>query len=230
MIARALEEAGLTTVNIALVREHAAAVKPPRALAVPFPFGYALGRADDAAYQHRVLRAALDLLTIDETPVLAEWPEDETRPVRLVQSSHVERIEPAEPDPANEVTKLRAFYERWVEGSGGRTGVGVSGVPERQFRKLVRFLEAYAAGDDAADVDERAPGVTVHQYIRYAVDDLKAFYYEARMAQRKDQGPEELHTWFWSETAMARLIGEVAARLDATDKPALKAIAFGIAR
>ena len=216
--------------NIALVREHAEAVKPPRALTVPFPFGLALGRAEDPAYQHRVLRATLDLLAMDQTPVLAQWPEDETRPVKLVQASHVEHTGAAEGDPANELTKLRAFYERWLEVSGGRTGVGISGVPQRQFRKLVRFLEAYRSGDEAADVPERTAGVAVHQYVRYAVDDLKAFYYEARMAQRKDQSPADLHTWFWSETAMARLIGEVAQRLDATGDPALKAIAFGLAR
>ncbi len=230
MIARVFEEMGLTTVNIALVREHAEAVKPPRALTVPFPFGFALGRALDPDFQHRVLGAALGLLGNDDTPVLAVWPEDETRQVRLVQASHVERKAPDDVGPANELTKLRAFYERWVEANDGRTAVGLSGVPERQFRKLVRFLQAYSEGDEAADVPERPRDVSVHQYMRYAVDDLKAFYYEARMAQRDGVAEPELHEWFWGETAMGALVAAVAAHMGSAESAAIKSIGNGIAR
>ena len=63
MLARTLEAEGISTTSISLVREHTEKVKPPRALWVPFPFGAALGRAEDPALQHRVLRAALDLLS-----------------------------------------------------------------------------------------------------------------------------------------------------------------------
>ena len=54
------------------MREHTEKLKPPRALFVPFPFGHALGRAGDAALQHRVLGAALDLLAEASGPVLAD--------------------------------------------------------------------------------------------------------------------------------------------------------------
>lgn len=59
-----------------MVREHTEKVKPPRAVFVPFPFGNALGRPNDAALQHRVLRAALDLLAEPAGPVLRDFPDD----------------------------------------------------------------------------------------------------------------------------------------------------------
>src|SRR5260370_35098168 len=57
-----------------MVREHTEKTKPPRALFVPFPFGHALGRPDDPHLQHRVLRAALALLTEPAGPVLRDFP------------------------------------------------------------------------------------------------------------------------------------------------------------
>ncbi|MDA1216035.1 MAG: hypothetical protein O2812_04090, partial [Chloroflexi bacterium] len=90
MIARVFEEAGLTTVSIVLNNWSAEHVKPPRALFMPFPYGYALGKAEDAEYQHRVLEAAFGLLNHKDTPVLAEWTELPDRPVRILQASRVE--------------------------------------------------------------------------------------------------------------------------------------------
>ena len=61
VLARSIEAEGLPTVTIVLLREHAEKVKPPRALFVPFPYGYPLGRPDDGEFQHRVLGASLAL-------------------------------------------------------------------------------------------------------------------------------------------------------------------------
>ena len=229
MLARVFEEAGLTTLAISLVREHTVKVKPPRALFVPFPFGFALGKPNDPQLQHRVLSAALDLLQHASGPVLADFPEEEA-PLPLSQASAVERAATqADRDAADEVTVLRAFYERWVEDHDGRTSVGLSGVPQRRFRGVIRFLDAYARGEEA-DIRERPAEVAREQFIRYCVDDLKAFYYEARMAQRADATEPELHRWFWGETAAGQLVRAVAGRMSATDDPGLKAIGYGIAR
>ena len=92
-----------------------------------------------------------------------------------------------------------------MEKNGGRTAVGVSGVPQRRFRGVIRFLEAYATGEDT-DYDGRPADVGVPQFIRYCVDDLKAFYYEARMEQRPGMDDGTLHDWYWGETAMSGLI------------------------
>ena len=228
MLARVFEGAGLSTVSISLVREHTVRVKPPRALFVPFPFGFAMGKPDDPALQHRVLGAALGLLERPAGPVLDDFPEGEA-PLPLPQASALPSGAPPVVEPADELTALRPFYERWVESHGGRTAVGVSGVRQRRWRGVVRLLEAYARGEES-DLPERPADLSLPQFIRYCVDDLKAFYYEARMEQRADVAETELHTWFWTETAMGRLVPQVGARMAALDDPAAKAIAYGIAR
>ena len=111
----------------------------------------------------------------------------------------------------------------------GRTAVGLSGVPQRRWRGLVRFLEGYARGDDV-DMKERPAEVALPQFIRYCVDDLKAFYYEARMVQKPSMSEPDLHTWFWGETVIGQLIPAVGEHMQASDDPAAKAVAFGIAR
>ena len=68
------------------------------------------------------------------------------------------------------------------------------------------------------------------QFIRYCVDDLKAFYYEARMNQRPDLPDSAVHEWFWGETATGDLIKEIAEVMKAKDDPALGNISFGLAR
>jgi hypothetical protein len=229
VLANVFEAAGLSTVTLAMVREHAERVKPARTLFVPFPFGLALGKPNDAVLQHRVLAAALDLLHKPAGPVLEDFPEDDA-PVTLLQASAVRRQERAKDnDAADELTALRAYYERWVEAHDGRTAVGLCGMPQRRWRGLIRFLQAYARGE-TVDMKERPSDVSLEQFVRYGVDDLKAFYYEARMAQRPTSSSEDLHAWFWGETAMGQLIPAVGRRMSNTEDAAAKAIAFGIAR
>ena len=229
VIARVFEEAGLPTVVIALIKEHAEKVKPSRALFVPFPYGYPLGKADDAPFQHRVLGAALDLLDARKGPVLEEFP-DEAGPREYPQASGIKGSQQAlMEDAANEVTALRLFYERWVDAHGGRTSVGVCGIPQRRFRGMIRFLQSYARGEES-DIDERPAGLPVPQYIRHCVDDLKAFYYEARMAQKPTTTEPEVHTWFWGETAGGKLTSKLAQVMAEADDPAIQRVANGLAR
>lgn len=76
LIAAELERQGISTVALQLLREIAEAVRPPRALFVPFPHGYPLGRPHDPARQRAVLEAALRVLEGpgEAGPVLAEYP------------------------------------------------------------------------------------------------------------------------------------------------------------
>jgi hypothetical protein len=62
LVAGALEAVGIATVAIALVRSVARKVRPPRALAVPFPFGQPLGPAAAADVRLDVVRQAVALL------------------------------------------------------------------------------------------------------------------------------------------------------------------------
>ncbi|HVA58558.1 MAG TPA: hypothetical protein VNF92_11785 [Gemmatimonadaceae bacterium] len=77
LLAGVLEGAGISTVCVALVRSVAERVRPPRALAVPFPFGSALDRAGDPPRQRAVMRRAFDLLQCDGPgPILKDLPTD----------------------------------------------------------------------------------------------------------------------------------------------------------
>ncbi len=62
LVAAELERQGISTVALQLLRGVAEAVRPPRALFVPFPHGYPLGRPHDPPGQRAVLEAALRLL------------------------------------------------------------------------------------------------------------------------------------------------------------------------
>ncbi|MDA1218554.1 MAG: hypothetical protein O2909_03840 [Chloroflexi bacterium] len=237
VLARVFEAAGLTTIALALINEHVQKVRPPRALFVPFPFGYVLGRANDPEFQHRVIAAALDLLNRTEPPVLEEFPED-AGPDTMPQASEIQPSTNAATNAAtngtslnaaDEVTALRPFYERWVESHGGRTAVGLCGVPQRRFRGVIRFLEAYADGEES-EFSERPAELPIPRFIRYCADDLKAFFYEARMAQRAEVTEPELHRWFWGETAVGKLLASIADGMNATEDPVLKNAAYGIAR
>ncbi len=74
LVAAELERLGIATSCIALVRRVAEIVRPPRTLAVPFPFGAAMGPAGDERAQLSVLRAALSLLERPGPgPILEDW-------------------------------------------------------------------------------------------------------------------------------------------------------------
>ncbi len=60
------------TASLTMLPEITRKVRPPRALAVPYPLGYPLGAADDPATQRRVLLALLGLCSRTDVPVLAE--------------------------------------------------------------------------------------------------------------------------------------------------------------
>ena len=75
-LAHFFEEEGLATTQISLVREHTEAIKPPRALWVPFILGRPLGTPGDTAFQRNVLLATLRLLELPAGPVLQDYPHD----------------------------------------------------------------------------------------------------------------------------------------------------------
>ena len=72
-----LEDLGLATSVIGLVRPHVASSANPRGLFVPYPLGRPLGEPGDAAFQRRVLLAALGLLErADGLVILADFADD----------------------------------------------------------------------------------------------------------------------------------------------------------
>ena len=71
-----LENEGLPTVQISLIREHTEKIKPPRALWVPFELGRPLGVPGNATFQTEALRRTLALLEAPSGPLLADFPQE----------------------------------------------------------------------------------------------------------------------------------------------------------
>jgi hypothetical protein len=63
LVAAELEQQGISTVVIQLLRMVTEKVRPPRALFVPFRHGYPLDSPNDPEKQRSVITAALNLLT-----------------------------------------------------------------------------------------------------------------------------------------------------------------------
>ena len=75
LAAAEFERHGIATVALVLLRQVAEAVRPPRALALPFKHGFPLDAPGDPARQHAVLEAALRLLESPAAhgPVLVDY-------------------------------------------------------------------------------------------------------------------------------------------------------------
>jgi hypothetical protein len=92
VLARTLEEAGLSTVLVTPMPFWAERVGVPRVLAVEFPFGQVLGPIGDAAQQRRVIEAALALLETATGPgavIHSEetWPHPDEEARKMWQPS-----------------------------------------------------------------------------------------------------------------------------------------------
>jgi hypothetical protein len=76
LVAAEIERHGIATVAIQLLREVAERVRPPRALWVPFPHGYPLGKPGNPSLQRAVIEAALALLgdASLRPPLLRDFP------------------------------------------------------------------------------------------------------------------------------------------------------------
>lgn len=93
LIQRVLDDAGLSTISLTLVKEITEQVKPSRALFVEHPFGHTFGDLGDKALQRQIL---LDMLsfavqitqpgTILTLPY--RWTKDDLRERQLQKKTH----------------------------------------------------------------------------------------------------------------------------------------------
>lgn len=93
LIQRVLDEAGLCTISLTLVREITEQVKPSRALFVEHPFGHTFGEVGDRALQRQILmdmlRSAVEVAqpgTIHTLPY--RWTKDDLRERQLRKQAH----------------------------------------------------------------------------------------------------------------------------------------------
>lgn len=220
-----IEDQGVATTQISLIREHSEKIVPPRALWVPFELGRPFGAPDDAGFQRRVLLAVLGLLEAEEGPVLADFPDEAPGggditgwacPVNLSPP-------PEEGDGGlgaaleDEMARLLTWYHLAVE-RRGRTTVGASGLgPE----EIARFLLAYI---DDQGTESPNPDLAVALALKHAVEDFKAFYMEAATARPGASSAREVADWFWRQTTGAKVLYALKEACIASDDAAIKRI------
>ena len=211
-LAHFLEEEGVPTTLISLVREHTEIMRPPRALWVPFEFGRPIGAPNNPEFQSRVVMAALTLFEAENGPILEDFPED--APVHGDQTeawacpisfpgidddaSDQEKLAEAF---KNEINQLRSWYDLGLK-KRGRSTVGVSGIA---LDDLAGFISSFLNDEPPENLN---PELSLPEALNLATDDLKAFYTEAVTAQpgQISATGDELSDWFWNETAAARLL------------------------
>jgi hypothetical protein len=72
LVAAELERRGVVTAMISMLPEITRKIRPPRALEVPYPLGFPLGRPNEAPLQRRILGELLRLTSRDDVPVIEE--------------------------------------------------------------------------------------------------------------------------------------------------------------
>ncbi len=218
-----LEEEGIATTQISLIREHTEAIKPPRALWVPFMLGRPLGAPDDAAFQRRVLHAALRLLEADSGPVLQDYPHDAPHagsdeasgfacPVNFTRATADESLAGA---LQREIAELAPWYAEAVR-RRGRTIATLSRLSGEAAGQFITDLASDTAIPSyRADLDRASA-------LRLACEDLKAYYLEAVAAQPGARAADEAREWLWRDTAAGRAFFALRDACLASNDPELR--------
>jgi len=210
------------TTGITLVREQTELMQVPRFLWVPFELGRPFGTPHETDFQRRVLRDALALLERTDTPVLADFPDD--APANALDGEAVWAcpvsfaLDPVgEPDLVNTVLAEMRQLMPWAELAPPPSPNSALGLDE-----MVSLLGRLADGEDASELLNNLPVVEV---VRLAADDLRAWYLHAAIQQPGASTTAERTTWFWRQTALAQLLGALAARLLDDPDPILRMFA-----
>ena len=221
-----LEEEGIATVAISLIRPQTKNTKPPRALWVPFELGRPFGPPGDPPFQRRVLLAALRLLERAKGPVIIEdFPDDDPRakpdpgwrPPAVPAASADGSAEALGARLESEIPLLQAAHERWLA-RHGRSAIGLSALA---IEDCGRYVADWLRGRAPASPRE---GFSAPLMLRFAVDDLKAYYLEAG-AGVGNPSSRQLGDWFWNETAAGAAIHALRTACLASDDERLKLIA-----
>lgn len=221
-----LEEEGIATVAIALIRPQAENTKPPRALWVPFELGRPFGPPNNPGFQKRVVLAALGMLVEDGGPVrIIDFPDDDPRarpdpawqppfmPAAVVSGSAESLASRLEA----EILLLQGAHRRWIE-QHGRSTEGLTGLP---IGDSARYVADWMRGKAPPSPRD---GFSAPLILRFAVDDLKAFCLEAAAAGTAKPSSRQLTDWLWNATATGAAIHALREMLQAHEDDRLRLI------
>ena len=176
---------------------------------MPFELGRPLGPPGDAAFQTRVVVAALELLEAEAGPVLVDFPEEApAADDEAGWACPVNLAAPGADDGAEEglesvIERELAWLAPWYDLASqrrGRTTVGASGLA---IAEVARFATSFL---DDRPAENPPSDLTLAEALRLAGDDLKAYYVEAATAQPGDPSSTQLGDWFWNQTAAGKLL------------------------
>lgn len=122
-----------------------------------------------------------------------------------------------DPDLADAVRGEMSSLAAWAELAPAPPPVSGLSQPE-----IVTLLDMLNSGDDVTDQLNDRPLVEV---VRLAADDLRTWYLHATAQQPGTATAAERMTWFWRETALARMLGEMTAQLLHHDEPQVRMLA-----
>jgi hypothetical protein len=200
-LAHYLEEEGLSTVAISLIRPQSENTKPPRALWVPFELGRPFGPPGDPEFQRRVILAALNMLERDDGPVIIEdfldddpraQPDPGWRPPATPAIPARGSAEAIAAGLEDEIAQLRDAHQRWVA-RHSRTGVGLCGL---SIVECGRYVADWLRGTPPPSPRE---AFSAPLMLRFAVDDVKAYYLEAAAGPHSPSS-RQITDWFWNGT------------------------------
>jgi len=225
-LAHYLEEEGIPTVAISLIRPQTENTEPPRALWVPFELGRPFGPPGNPAFQKRVMLAALRLLEREDGPVIIEDFADDDPRALPDPAWHPPFIPPAVATGTAkslaarleaEVLLLLGSHERWIA-QHRRTTVGLSGLP---MSECARYVADWLRGKAPPSPRE---GFSAPLILRFAVDDLKAYCLEAATAGTAKPSSRQLGDWFWNDTAAGAAMHALRVALQASEDERLRLI------
>lgn len=210
-----LEEAGLATTGISLIRINTEKVAPPRALWVPFELGRPFGAPNDPVFQKRVLTAALALLDAPDGPVLVDFPDDAPATSCALDEDEMEGLVCLIAPPklldkdaprselgqalVKEIGTLAPWYNLAVS-KRGRTTVGPSGLKVNAAAKyLAAFLEDQTTPPPRDDIP-------AGRVLKLSYEDLKAYYGEAITVQPGFSQSGRVEDWLFNETVLGKAL------------------------
>ena len=222
-----IEEEGIATTQISLIRVHTEKVAPPRALWVPFELGRPLGAPGDPEFQRRVLLSALNLLEAPAGPVILEDFPDEGpgRPGRGSAPGLPGLLRAPGEGPTRRAWRICSggSWPGWPPGTPPRSGSGAGPWPTPRGSASTRPPTCSWSSPRGRVPENPRPGFDLGLVLKAAGEDLKAYYFEA-MTARPDgkRSSRELNDWFWRETAASRVLRQIKEFCDNSDDKMLK--------
>ncbi len=232
-LAHIIEDEGIPTTHISLIRTHTEKMKPPRALAVPFELGRPLGAPNEPEFQRRVLLETLRLFERPSGPVLEDFPDappgtgDDTDtegwacPVNFAPPADdlgdADRVYQA---LMQEVNLLRPWYAEAVK-TLGRSMFGISGsTPEEIARVIADVLV------DPAGTAPPIAGEALGTGFKRMADDMRYFYTEAAIARPDRRRTDvDVANWLWGETTLGKVLVAIRDESMDSEDASLKALA-----